>query len=140
MLRFNLAKLPRQMGDGVPLLLWLALIFFLSSQPTLLEIENASLSRLFFKSAHFGVYAILAWLWWRALSPHREPTWPVLTAALALTSLYGLSDEIHQLYVPGRNGRVADVLFDTAGGLAMILLLRWHYSRETDYSNDTAHT
>jgi VanZ family protein len=131
MIRFYPTELPRWLRDGAPLLLWLGLIFFLSSQPALLDIQNEGFEKLFFKTAHFGMYAVLAWLWWRALSPRREPAWPVLAAALALTSLYGLSDEIHQLFVPGRNGRVADVLFDTAGGLTMILLLRWQYLRKT---------
>ena len=46
--------------------------------------------------------------------------------ALGLTILYGISDEIHQLFVLGRVGQIADVLFDTSGALAMILLLRRH--------------
>jgi VanZ family protein len=44
--------------------------------------------------------------------------------AFVLTTLYGITDEIHQLYVPGRHGQPADVLFDAAGALAMILLIR----------------
>jgi VanZ family protein len=70
-------------------------------------------------------YAVLAWLWWRALAPQRQISGPVLSLVFVLTVLYGISDEIHQLFVPGRHGRVADVLFDTSGTLLMILLLRW---------------
>ncbi len=130
-LKTYLANLPRWLRDGLPLLLWLALIFFMSSQQRLLDIKNGADEKLFYKSAHFLAYAVLTWLWWRALSPRREITWPLLTAALALTVLYGISDEIHQLYVPGRIGRVADVLFDIAGGLAMILWLRWRHLPRT---------
>ena len=69
-------------------------------------------------------FAVLAWFWWRALAPQRQTTWPVLGAACVLAILYGISDEIHQLFVPGRYGQTADVLFDASGALLMILLLR----------------
>lgn len=124
MTNFNLAMLPRWLRDWLPLLFWMALIFALSSRSTLVEIGSVTGEKLFYKSAHMLAYAVLLWLWWRAISPHREASWPHLGAALALTVLYGISDEIHQLYVPGRHGQLADVLFDTSGGLAMVLVLR----------------
>ncbi len=102
----------------------MGLIFALSSRSTLVEIDNEAGEKIFYKLAHAIAYATLLWLWWRALSPQREASWRYLGAAMVLTVLYGISDEIHQLYVPGRNGQVADVLFDTAGALAMALMLR----------------
>ena len=102
----------------------MVLIFVLSHQSVLVDIEDAVSEQTFYKTAHMGVYALLAWLWWRALSPRRKAGWPVLFAALTLTVLYGISDEIHQLFIPGRYGRLADVLFDASGALVMILLLR----------------
>ena len=114
----------RWVRDFVPLVACMALIFALSHQSVLVEIEHAVGEKVFYKTAHIVVYAILTWLWWRALSPQREVSWPVLTTALSLTVLYGISDEIHQLFIPGRHGRIADVLFDASGALAMILLLR----------------
>lgn len=115
---------PRWLRDGVPLVFWMSVIFFLSSRSRLIDIESTVGDRTFYKTAHFLAYALLAWLWWRAISPEREVTWNLLFTALGLTVLYGISDEFHQLFVPGRFGRVADVLFDTSGGLAMILALR----------------
>jgi VanZ family protein len=120
-------NLPRWLRDIAPLILWLALIFVLSSRSTLVEFGSDAEDKLFNKTAHVVVYAVLAWLWWRALSPSRQIAWPLLGAAFVLTVLYGISDEIHQSFVPGRHARVADVLFDSAGGLAMILLLRRVY-------------
>lgn len=116
--------LPRWLRDALPLLLWMALIFALSSRSRLIDLENEADEKLFYKTAHFISYAILAWLWWRFLASQRQFNWRVLFYAWALTTLYGISDEIHQLFVPGRNGQLADVLFDTAGALAMILLIR----------------
>lgn len=124
---FRLNYLPRWLRDIVPLVLWLGLIFFLSNQPTLLDVEEELGSvgeRIFYKSAHVLAYAVLAWLWWRALSPGRQLTPASLWAAFVLTTLYGVSDEFHQSFVPGRHARLADVFFDASGSLGMILLLR----------------
>ena len=114
----------RWLYDFGPLIFWMGLIFWLSSQSTLVDIESRAGERVIYKSAHMATYALLAWLWWRALTPRRRVTWPLLFGALLLTILYGISDEIHQRLVPGRHGRVADVLFDAGGALAMILLIR----------------
>lgn len=121
---FRLESLPRWLRDVVPLLIWMVLIFSFSAQSTLLDLQNDTDEKIFYKAAHVLVYAVLTWLWWRVLAPQRQFTWFVLSLALTLAALYGLSDEIHQLFVPGRHGRLADVLFDTAGGLVMILLIR----------------
>jgi VanZ family protein len=118
-------SLPRWLRDFVPLGLWMALIFMLSSQPKLIDIQDDIGEKIFYKLAHFIAYAILAWLWWRVLAPQRQTSGPVLLAALALTVLYAISDEIHQWFVPGRYAKAYDVLFDTGGALAMILLIRY---------------
>lgn len=124
LLKFRIDAPPRWLRDIVPLICWMALIFALSSRSALIEIDNPVSDRLVFKGAHVIVYAFLAWLWWRALSPRRWVSWPILFAAWFLTTLYGVSDEIHQSFVPGRHARVADVFFDAAGALAMVIVLR----------------
>ena len=45
--------------------------------------------------------------------------------AVLLASIYGVSDEVHQAFVPGRSADAADWLADTAGALVAVLLLRW---------------
>jgi len=120
----TIAKLPRWLRDFLPLILWMGLIFWFSSRSVLLTIESDAGEKLFYKSAHIFVYALLAWLWWRAISPQRAVNWATILAAVGLSALYGISDEIHQLFVPGRHGQVADVLFDTSGALAMMLIVR----------------
>lgn len=121
----------RWLPDFLPVGLWMGLIFTLSAQPTLVQIDQPLMAILFFKTAHVVVYAILAGLWWRVLTKQRSATWPILLAAFSLTVGYGITDEIHQLYVPGRHGRFADVLFDASGALAMILLIRLYAIRVT---------
>ena len=119
--RFNRS---RWLVDFMPLIFWLVLIFGLSARSTLVVIEQEAAEKLFYKSAHMLAYAILAWLWWRAISPKRQITWSVLLLAWLFAILYAVSDEVHQRFVPGRHGQLADVLFDAGGALAMILLIR----------------
>lgn len=102
----------------------MGLIFWLSSRSRLVEIDSETGEKLFFKSAHVVAYGLLAWCWWRALTAPRLINWRVLFVAFILTVGYGISDEYHQLFVPGRHSSIADVLFDAAGALAMLLLLR----------------
>ena len=45
--------------------------------------------------------------------------------AFLLCVAYAMSDEIHQLFVPGRAGQVRDILIDSSGsfvGIAIVLL------------------
>ena len=119
-----LNKGPRWLYDFGPLIFWMGLIYWLSDRSALVDIQSQVGERVVYKSAHMVAYAILAWFGWRALAPQRRVTWPVLCWALLLAILYGISDELHQRLVPGRHGRVADVLFDAGGALVMVLLIR----------------
>jgi VanZ family protein len=85
------------------------------------------------KGAHLAEYALLALLLWRALR-RRLPanrvswSWPTAGLVLALVSLYATTDEIHQAFVPTRQGSVWDVLIDTAGA-ALGLVCLWGLGR-----------
>ena len=65
-------------------------------------------------TAHFCEYAVLGGLLANALR-HRLSQRKALLLAAALASLYGITDEIHQLFVPGRMCDPLDWLVDTAG-------------------------
>ena len=85
------------------------------------------------KCAHLAEYAVLALLLWRALHKPPKPDappwrWSEAGLVLALVALYAASDEIHQTFVPSRQGCVRDVLLDTAGG-ALGLLCLWAAGR-----------
>jgi len=85
------------------------------------------------KYAHLAEYAVLALLLWRALHkpPRRDvPSWRWSEAGLvlALVALYAASDEIHQAFVPSRQGCVSDVVLDTTGA-ALGLLCLWATGR-----------
>ncbi|MDX1524552.1 MAG: VanZ family protein [Anaerolineae bacterium] len=124
-MQLGISRLPRWLRDVAPLILWMGLIFWLSSRSVLVKIDDPGNEKLFYKSSHMVAYGVLAWLWWRALTGERLTQWTLLLAAVGLTTLYGVSDEIHQRFVPGRHGQLTDVLFDMSGAVLMILLIRW---------------
>ena len=68
-------------------------------------------------AAHFSEYVVLGVLLFVALWQTRPDARRALlvSAAIGLASLYGASDEFHQLFVPGRLCDPADWLTDTLG-------------------------
>ena len=67
---------------------------------------------------HIMEYAILSVLLFSALlSTRKYDMKEILILAVIVTVLYGLSDEIHQLYVPGRVSSLDDFIADTLGAL-----------------------
>jgi VanZ family protein len=86
------------------------------------------------KWAHLAEYAILALILWRALRRTRTPpleSWSRRIALLAWggATAFAITDELHQTFVPGRQGSFWDVVIDSigaAGGLFVFWLLgRW---------------
>jgi VanZ family protein len=98
----------------LPVAVWAAVIFTLSSIPSL-DSGLGTWDTVLRKFAHLAEYAVLGALLYRAL--RREP------AAIALGSLYAVTDEVHQAFVSGRQGSPLDWLIDTAGVVAGVLLL-----------------
>lgn len=89
-----------------------ALIFFLSHQGRLPAPPTND------KVVHFVAYAVMGAVFARSLwfdTPWRA-RWVVLAAAAAAT-LYGISDEWHQSFVPGRDASVGDVAADAVGAV-----------------------
>jgi VanZ family protein len=97
-----------------PVAVWAALIFALSSVPSL-GTGLGTWDLVLRKLAHMAEYAILGALLVRALGQ------PLL--AIALGALYAVSDEVHQSFVRGRHGAWYDVLVDTIG--VTIGVLAW---------------
>ncbi|MFH0951989.1 MAG: VanZ family protein [Patescibacteria group bacterium] len=86
------------------------------------------------KIAHITEYGILAWFFIRLGYSERKPGQNriiLLISWLAVT-LYAVTDELHQSLVLGRQGTVIDVLIDSAGGLAAVLI--WQLIKKTKIS------
>jgi hypothetical protein len=82
------------------------------------------------KAAHLGEYAVLAFLWWRALRRpvRRDPrpwTWRPAWLALLACAFWAAADELHQSFTVTRTASAWDVLLDTVGaGIALLVLWR----------------
>jgi VanZ family protein len=75
------------------------------------------------KLIHVAEYALLAFLWWRALVTVTSPGRAALFAFL-LSSGYAVTDEYHQTFVEGRHGSPVDWAIDSAGAALAALKLR----------------
>ena len=76
------------------------------------------------KSAHFGEYALLGFnlAAWLRLRRERADARRTALVAWGLGTLYGCSDELHQLFVKGRACSLIDMGIDSAGALGGALL------------------
>ena len=100
---------------------WALVIFMLSSQP------GADIPPLFpgqDKLLHAVIFGIFGFLVLGAM-PATVPGYRPLQAgtALGVVAIYGMLDELHQRFVPGRSADVFDVVADIAGGMLGIGLL-----------------
>jgi VanZ family protein len=80
----------------------MGLIFYFSSYPEPIELPSFSYSD---KLLHIVEYGILASLIYLALRDLNSAKHHLVALAFAIAFLYGVSDEIHQYFVPGREGR-----------------------------------
>jgi VanZ family protein len=113
----------------IALVLWMGSIYALTSLPgtdaDTTEKAFGVLNYLVRKAAHLTEFAVLAALWYASIEGGLR-RWRARAAAAAwsLASLYGLSDEVHQAFVPNRSPSGYDVVLDSAGALLGLLLLR----------------
>ena len=129
----------------LPVLLWMIVIFNLSasSDPyqAVLPSHWQSTCQRFLSSSnlasvlcqddavgntsHVLEYTILAFLWVRALLSTNKPLTQnkrFLLFAIIFSLLYALSDETHQLFVPGRAFQLLDLSLDLSGSLLGVTL------------------
>ena len=112
----------RRLDPWAPPFVLMAVIFVLSAQPDL----NSGLGTIDLvgrKVIHASEYALLTFLWWRALRTVLAPR----TAALFAFSVavgYAGTDEFHQHFIKGRHGTPVDVGIDAFGAAIAALLIR----------------
>jgi VanZ family protein len=100
-----------------PVLIYCAAIFLQSSFPSPDRLSSVPLGD---KAMHFLAYAILGGLFFRAFVRTRVDmrTGRAFLLSVLLTTLYGISDEIHQSFVPHREADIMDVMANTIGSVA----------------------
>jgi len=75
--------------------------------------------------AHVFLYAVLTWLLFKALLGSGMKTGKALAVAFLISIIYGLIDEWHQYWVPGREVHLSDWLLDVAGSFVTLAFCRF---------------
>jgi VanZ family protein len=112
---------PLRLDLWLPPLVLMGVIFALSAQPSL-DSGLGVIDQIGRKLIHLGEYALLCFLWWRALASVTSPRRAALLA-FVLASGYAVTDELHQTFVEGRHGTPVDWLIDSAGAAVVALRL-----------------
>jgi VanZ family protein len=113
---------PLRLDLWLPPLVLMGVIFGFSAQPSL-DSGLGVADLIGRKLIHFAEYALLCFLWWRALVTVTNPRRAALLA-FVLASAYAVTDEYHQTFVDGRHGNPLDWMIDSAGAAAAALKLR----------------
>lgn len=102
----------------LPAVVWMGIIFYLSSLPSLqLTGEFSIYDTALRKVAHLLEFGVLYLLWYWATGKSKN------SAVIAI--LYAVSDELHQSFVPTRTAEALDLLFDLLG-IAIALFITKH--------------
>lgn len=97
------------------LIFWMGLIFFFSAKPAVQSAKKIDFAVR--KSAHACEYAALSVLFFVNYKKKSRKIKQIVGMSALSTALYAVTDEIHQLFVPGRSGQITDVILDSCGGL-----------------------
>lgn len=96
--------------------LYAALIFYLSSGPVTVDLPDLPGNDKLYHMIEYGIFSFL--LYNALLSTFKkERTLKIVLLVVVLTLLYGISDEFHQLFVPERSADPYDVVADASGAI-----------------------
>ena len=107
-----------------PVFLWCALIYYLSSIPSLKSDFSSDIDFILRKIAHMAEYGILTILLFRAY--YKSNGFAIrksISFAIIFALTYALADEYHQSFVFGRQGSLNDVFIDGLGVFFVAFLI-----------------
>lgn len=126
---------------------WMGIIFYMSNQPgntsqnlsqnvehllnstpivgdILSNILNPARSQFILrKAAHFSLYAFLAVLCFIVIYEINHSIKKSTLMSFIIISIYACMDEIHQIFIPGRNAQLIDVFIDCIGGVVGLAII-----------------
>jgi len=128
----------RKLLSWMTVFIWMSVIFYLSHQPAAksselsskvaevvintietvapkVKIEKQNFHHIVRKNAHFFYYFVLGILAVNAFRMSGISGLRGILLALLICILYAISDEIHQIFVPGRSGEIRDMVIDSSG-------------------------
>ncbi len=144
----------KQIIDLLLIIIWMIFVFFFSNQPAdisskqsggiterivkLLLKDNITqnqrdiIETVIRKCAHFVLYAIGGFLVLNYLNTTNLKEKYTIMFSIIFVLVYAITDEVHQLFVPGRSGEVRDVFIDTLGasvGTLIFLMVKKLFRR-----------
>jgi VanZ family protein len=115
-------KLVKYWGPTVVLM---ATIFFFSTRTKVTVSDEFLVQFAFFKTLHVLEYGLLYILSYRSIkNTTTSVSWRESYWAFLFSVIYGVSDEIHQVFVPTREGAGRDVFIDTIG-ITLAFFIVW---------------
>jgi VanZ family protein len=107
---------------NIPLIIYWLILFILTSLP-----GNEAISiGLNDKIEHFGAYGLLSVILYLNLFFQQKFNFlrksPAIFTIL-IASFYGMLDELHQLFVPGRRADILDWLADFSGSVVAVIII-----------------
>ncbi|MDO4282242.1 MAG: VanZ family protein [Clostridia bacterium] len=137
-------------------IIWMGIVFQFSSESSL-KSENTSnhftktilgenitdqrveeLSFMIRKTAHFTLYTIGGVCICLCVMLNYEGKKNIYLIGFSIGSIYAITDEIHQLFVPGRACELRDVIIDSLGILVGVVIIKffkliiYHLKRSED--------
>ena len=106
----------------LPAIALMAIIFYLSAQPSVQVSNEQTVDFLAHKLVHVIMYAALYFLLFRgfySLEFKQNPPLKTFIIPMMIAIAYGASDELHQTFVPTRTGTLRDVFIDSLGIVLM---------------------
>jgi len=105
----------------LPLILYCLFIYIQSAHPSPEQIPSIPFID---KVLHCAAYGIMGILFYRAYQTLRikDNIHMLILISVVSASLYGISDEIHQSFVPFREASVGDVIADIIGAFSGVYL------------------
>jgi len=76
-----------------------------------------TLNHIIRKCAHFTIYLVLGVLSYSCFLEYSFSTRKTVLLSITFCIFYAISDEVHQLFISGRGGRVFDVVIDSLGSI-----------------------
>lgn len=132
----------KKIGKWLLLICWLLFIYYFSSQQGEQSLAlsnrfvecfknfwaNSWLSSFDFsflvrKFAHLSIFFVLGVISYSLLKEYPMHLWQRLLLSFLICLTYACMDELHQLFVADRDGKVLDVLIDSCGSLCSLIPL-----------------
>jgi VanZ family protein len=114
---------------------WAGVIFYCSSMPSNKIPPLFPYADVVFHFYEYFVFYLL--VYWAASNSFKKTITSsvnkILVVALIMVTLYAISDEFHQLFVPGRQAEIKDVLIDFLGAFSAAVIVKKLCFRERTF-------